>query len=53
MFKTQNRYQNDERGKNTRPGNSSETIGGWGCLVRCLVVGYILTDKDLRKGNLR
>ena len=33
MFKTQNLYQNDERWKNTKLGNSSETIGGWGCLL--------------------
>jgi hypothetical protein len=33
MFKTQNLYQNDEKWKNTRLGNSNETIGGWGCLL--------------------
>jgi uncharacterized protein YgiM (DUF1202 family) len=33
MFKTQNLYQNDEKWKNVRLGNSSETIGGWGCLL--------------------
>ncbi len=33
MFKTQNMYQNDEKWKNTRLGNSNETIGGWGCLL--------------------
>jgi len=33
MFKTQNLYQNDELWKNTRLGNSNETIGGWGCLL--------------------
>jgi len=33
MFKTQNLYQNDEKWKNTKLGNSSETIGGWGCLL--------------------
>jgi hypothetical protein len=33
MFQTQNLYQNDEKWKNTRLGNSSETIGGWGCLM--------------------
>jgi uncharacterized protein YgiM (DUF1202 family) len=33
MFKTQILYQNDEKWKNTRLGNSSETIGGWGCLL--------------------
>ena len=33
MFKTQNLYQNDEKWKNVRLGNSAETIGGWGCLL--------------------
>ena len=33
MFKTQNLYQNDEKWKNVRLGNSSETLGSWGCLV--------------------
>src|ERR1041385_2613656 len=33
MFKTQNLYQNDEKWKSTKLGNSSETIGGWGCLL--------------------
>ncbi|HSM71738.1 MAG TPA: C39 family peptidase [Anaerolineales bacterium] len=33
MFKTENLYQNDEKWKNTKLGNSSETIGGWGCLL--------------------
>jgi hypothetical protein len=33
MFKTQNLYQNDEKWKSVRLGNSSETIGGWGCLL--------------------
>ena len=33
MFKTQNLYQNDEKWKSTRLGNSNETIGGWGCLM--------------------
>jgi hypothetical protein len=33
MFKTENLYQNDENWKNTKLGNSSETIGGWGCLL--------------------
>jgi hypothetical protein len=33
MFKTQNLYQNDEKWKNTKLGNSTETIGGWGCLL--------------------
>jgi hypothetical protein len=33
MFKTQNLYQNDEKWKNKKLGNSNETIGGWGCLL--------------------
>jgi hypothetical protein len=33
MFKTQNLYQNDEKWKNVRLGNSSETLGSWGCLL--------------------
>ena len=33
MFKTQNLYQNDGKWKNTKLGNSDETIGGWGCLL--------------------
>jgi hypothetical protein len=33
MFLTKNLYQNDETWKKTLLGNSSETIGGWGCLL--------------------
>ena len=33
MFKTQNLYQNDEKWKNLKLGNSTETIGSWGCLL--------------------
>ena len=33
MFKTQNLYQNDEKWKDVKLGSSSETIGGWGCLL--------------------
>jgi hypothetical protein len=33
MFNTQNLYQNDEKWKNIKLGNSNETIGGWGCLL--------------------
>lgn len=33
MFKTQNLYQNDEKWKGTKLGNSNETIGSWGCLL--------------------
>jgi uncharacterized protein YgiM (DUF1202 family) len=33
MFVTKNLYQNDETWKKTPLGNSSETIGSWGCLL--------------------
>ncbi len=33
MFSTKNLYQNDERWKESRLGNSDETIGRWGCLL--------------------
>ncbi|KXK14766.1 MAG: peptidase M23 family protein [Chloroflexi bacterium OLB14] len=33
MFVTKNLYQNDEAWKSTALGNSSETIGSWGCLL--------------------
>lgn len=33
MFVTKNLYQNDEAWKTNPLGNSSETIGGWGCLL--------------------
>lgn len=33
MFVTKNLYQNDETWKKTSLGNSSETIGSWGCLL--------------------
>ena len=33
MFVTKNLYQNDDAWKKTPLGNSSETIGGWGCLL--------------------
>lgn len=33
MFVTKNLYQNDETWKSTALGNSSETIGSWGCLM--------------------
>ena len=32
MFKTQNLYQNDDKWRYTKLGNSNETIWGWGCL---------------------
>ena len=33
MFKTQNLYQNDEKWKNVKLGNSSITFEKWGCLL--------------------
>ena len=45
MFVTKNLYQNDEAWKTTPLGNSTETIGGWGCLLTSVTmmlngVGY-------------
>ncbi len=33
MYKTQNLYQNDPKWKDVNLGNSTEKIGGWGCLL--------------------
>ena len=33
MFVTKNLYQNDDAWKKSSLGHSSETIGGWGCLL--------------------
>lgn len=33
MFVTKNLYQNDDQWKNISLGNSSQTIGSWGCLL--------------------
>jgi hypothetical protein len=54
MFKTQNLYQNDERWKNTKLGNSSETIGGWGCLLTSVTmmlngIGYNETPETVNQ----
>jgi hypothetical protein len=54
MFKTQNLYQNDEKWKNTKLGNSSETIGGWGCLLTSVTmmlngVGYSETPETVNE----
>ncbi|HSL31565.1 MAG TPA: SH3 domain-containing protein [Anaerolineales bacterium] len=61
MFKTQNLYQNDERWKNVKLGNSSETIGSWGCLLTSITMmlnglGYdetpeTVNDKMRRAGG--
>jgi len=54
MFKTQNLYQNDEKWKNTKLGNSSETIGGWGCLLTSTTmmlngIGYSETPETVNE----
>jgi Peptidase_C39 like family len=54
MFKTQNLYQNDEKWKSTRLGNSSETIGGWGCLLTSVTmmlngIGYNETPETVNE----
>ncbi|HET9908454.1 MAG TPA: hypothetical protein VFQ23_17525 [Anaerolineales bacterium] len=54
MFKTQNLYQNDEKWKNTKLGNSSETIGGWGCLLTSVTmmlngIGYNETPESVNQ----
>lgn len=54
MFKTQNLYQNDEKWKNTKLGNSNETIGGWGCLLTSVTMmlnglGYSETPETVNE----
>jgi hypothetical protein len=54
MFKTQNLYQNDEKWKNAKLGNSSETIGGWGCLLTSVTmmlngIGYNETPETVNE----
>src|SRR5919204_553941 len=54
MFKTQNLYQNDDTWKNTKLGNSSETIGGWGCLLTSVTmmlngIGYSETPETVNE----
>ncbi|HEY5732071.1 MAG TPA: C39 family peptidase [Anaerolineales bacterium] len=54
MFKTQNLYQNDEKWKNSKLGNSSETIGGWGCLLTSVTmmlngIGYNETPESVNE----
>jgi len=54
MFKTQHLYQNDEKWKNTKLGNSSETIGSWGCLVTSVTmmlngIGYNETPETVNE----
>ena len=54
MFKTQNLYQNDEKWKNAKLGNSNETIGGWGCLLTSVTmmlngIGYNETPESVNE----
>jgi len=54
MFKTQNLYQNDEKWKNVKLGNSTETIGGWGCLLTSVTmmlngIGYNETPETVNE----
>lgn len=63
MFKTENLYQNDDRWKNKKLGNSNETIGGWGCLLTSVTmmlngIGYdetpeTVNDKMKAKGGFQ
>jgi hypothetical protein len=63
MFKAQNLYQNDEKWKNVKLGNSAETIGGWGCLLTSATmllnaIGYnetpeTVNDKMKRAGGFQ
>jgi hypothetical protein len=52
MFKTQNLYQNDEKWKNVKLGNSNETLGSWGCLLTSVTmllngIGYNETPETV------
>jgi len=54
MFKTQNLYQNDEKWKSTKLGNSNETVGGWGCLMTSTTmmlngIGYSETPETVNE----
>ena len=54
MFKTQNLYQNDEKWKATKLGNSTETLGGWGCLLTSVTmmlngIGYSETPETVNE----
>jgi SH3-like domain-containing protein len=63
MFTTQNLYQNDDKWKATKLGNSNETIGGWGCLMTSTTmllngIGYnetpeTVNDKMKAKGGFQ
>ena len=54
MFATKNLYQNDEKWKSTKLGNSNETIGGWGCLLTSVTmmlngIGYNETPETVNE----
>jgi len=54
MFKTQNLYQNDEKWKNVKLGNGTETIGSWGCLLTSVTmmlngIGYSETPETVNE----
>jgi hypothetical protein len=54
MFKTQILYQNDEKWKSLKLGNSNETIGGWGCLLTSVTmilngIGYNETPETVNE----
>jgi hypothetical protein len=54
MFKTQNLYQNEEKWKSTKLGNSGETIGSWGCLLTSATmmlngIGYSETPETVNE----
>jgi SH3-like domain-containing protein len=54
MFKTQILYQNDEKWKSAKLGNSNETIGGWGCLLTSVTmmlngIGYSETPETVNE----
>jgi hypothetical protein len=54
MFKTQYMYQNDEKWKSTKLGNSNETIGSWGCLLTSVTmmlngIGYNETPETVNE----
>lgn len=54
MFVTQNLYQNDDKWKATKLGNSNETVGGWGCLMTSTTmmlngIGYSETPETVNE----
>ncbi len=63
MFVTKNLYQNDDLWKSTSLGQSSETIGGWGCLLTSVTmmlngIGYnetpvTVNDKMKKAGGFQ